>query len=306
MMLSRGRSTVVSMIITLGLAFPMGAAVAGGDGSETTDVNIMVLYTQGMIDKYGADGGLDEHLSNLLSSANSTLTDSDVHVNFRLTHAQMVDYPDWEDGKTDRKQTLCHLTYGARELSGVHALRVEKRADLVVLMRQHDFPLDISCGIAWIGGENHDSVEAARDAPYGYAVVTDGSAMINGLVTECPAWTLTHELGHGFGAYHVADEGRQLVFPFALGYVDPGRFKTVMANYAQAEPVALRFSNPDQNNCPDQRRCGVEDQADNARTLNTTRQALASFSDALSRAGMPDDHYPDRFSSKCRQHLDGG
>ncbi|TDJ14575.1 MAG: hypothetical protein E2O65_14070 [Gammaproteobacteria bacterium] len=196
------------------------------------------------------------------------------------------------------------ITYGARELADVHELRIEKEVDLTVLVRRHEFPLDTSRDIAWIGGEHHDNVEAARDAPYGYAVVTDGFAWIDGLVMECPDWTLTHELGHAFGAYHVEDEGRLLVFPFAHGHVDPGRFKTIMASYAQNEPVVLRFSNPRLVDCPGDRRCGIIDQADNAKTLNATRHALASFSDVLSPAGASDAHYPERFSAKCREHLD--
>lgn len=278
-------------------------AAEHGGPDEPSEIDVMVLYTQGMADEYGPDAGIRDHVSGLVEAANDALRASEVAATIRLAHVEKVDYPDWEDGQTDRKQALCHLTYGERELSGVHDLRVDKQADLVVLMRRHSFPLDISCGIAWIAGEHHDSVQADRDAPYGYAVVTDGSAMIDTVVTDCPGWTFTHEVGHLFGAYHSQPEDRELVFPFALAHVEPGKFKTIMSSLAQQEPTLERFSNPYQTDCGDGLRCGVKDEADNARTLNATRVAVAAYSDSPSPAGKPDANYPERFAEKCSQHL---
>jgi len=235
--------------------------------AENSTIDLMIVYTPGMAQRYGA--GLGTRLNNLVAIANQAYLDSGVGITLRLAHAVEVDYSE----TTPLNTALDDLTNGAGPLAGVAALRRQYGADLVQLIRPYRQTLN-SCGLAWIAG-------ASPLAQYGYSVSEDGPDA-GGSLFYCYDLSLAHELGHNMGAAHDrAHAASPGAYDYSYGYGLTGQFATIMAaGYVGAPPVA-KFSNPDIACGPAGQPCGVAapapNSADNAQTLNNTRGAIAGF-----------------------------
>ena len=252
---------------------------AGGDTVTPTDstklpkaagvtiIDVMLLYTPDLVNHYGA--GLQAHLDSLIAAANQAYLDSQVNISLRLVHHAQVNYSE----TTSNSDALNALTYGSHSsLASASAWRDQYGADLVALLRPFSVANHVGCGLTWLNGLNGQAMNPA----YGFAVVGDGND-VGGSLYYCPDSSLAHELGHAMGSDH--DRARsttQGAYPYAYGHGVEGVFGTIMSYIS---PRVGMFSNPNIK-CSGSQPCGIADQADNARSLNNTRNSVASFRSA--------------------------
>jgi peptidyl-Asp metalloendopeptidase len=95
-------------------------------------------------------------------------------------------------------------------------------------------------------------------------------------------YAFAHETGHNMGSHHdPASATGETVYPYAHGYLAPdGAFATIMAYWTACAvpngcPPVNRWSNPLGTYAA--QLTGVENVADNARSLNNTAAFVAGF-----------------------------
>ncbi len=230
-------------------------------------IDVMLLYTPDLATHYGA--GLQAHLDSLIATANQAYLDSQVNISLRLVHHAQVSYSE----TASNTDALDALTYGSHpSLANVSAWRDQYGADLVALLRPFSMANHVGCGLSWLNGFNGQAMNAA----YGFSVIGDGSD-VGGSLYYCPDSSLVHELGHAMGSDHDrANSVAQGAYPYAYGYGIEGVFGTIMS---YINPRVGKFSNPNIN-CLGNQPCGIEDYADNTRSLNNTRDSVAGFRNA--------------------------
>lgn len=224
--------------------------------NELITIDVLILYTSGVA---------ISRLSQLITDANNAYRDSGVNINLRAIHIKEVAYTN----NSNNAVALRALTYETDPVfNDIHQLRNDAKADLVVLVRPFNWPIQDSCGSAWLLGINEQAHLIHKQADYAYSVVSVGS---NGGYA-CSDLAFVHELGHNMGLTHdKANAAQKGAFPYAYGYQVPGVFGTIMAYSVNR---MARFSSPLQL-CMDQV-CGMED-ADNVRALNEIRSTIANF-----------------------------
>lgn len=253
--------------------------VKAADQSSHSTIDIMIIYNQSFSAKYPGEQ-LTARLNELMALANQAYSDSEVAISLRLVHSFEVLYTN----ETDNETVLDALTDGLGVFSQVQQLRQQYGADLVAMIRPYDRTYHGTCGIAWLNGYNGYDISYFADT--GYAVISDGS---DGRY-YCDDYTFTHELGHTMGNAHDRDHANgQGAFPYAYGYDVSGlnAFGTIMSYDG---PTLGYFSNPGISKC-NGLPCGVaegySDSADNARSMNNTREKVAAFMNSTS-TGDPD------------------
>ena len=259
-------------------------------------VDVLVAYTHALVTRAGSDAGARLRIDQLVAIANQAYIDSEVAITLRLVHAQEVSYPE----NNDNAVALDDLSAGVNGLSEPYStLRNRYGADVVVLLRPFNYPGQVGCGIAWLGGYGGNGASIGGQSNLGYAVVSDGSD-INGSGYYCSNVAFAHEIGHNMGAMHdrntVTQGGTQTLrlgaYSYSFGYVHNASwnsaygsnvcnagsgascFGTVMSYITTvSEP---KFSNPAISTCPLSQPCGTAN--DNvALTLNNTRQGIAGW-----------------------------
>jgi hypothetical protein len=252
------------------------AALATSAGAQNlTTVDLLVLYTPGATQRYGASGVLTR-IHHLVAVSNQAYADSGASLRLRLVHARQVNYSD----SVDSSRALDDLTDGSLHPQAAQ-LRDQYGADLTTLMRP--YARDGLCGIAWVGGYRRGGLSPG-DADYAYSHVT----------IDCSDDTLPHELGHNMGLAHSRRQDPEGgTFPHSVGHGVDRVFSTIMA-YASAfgaTPVSM-FSNPDRTcrGLP----CGVhrsdpDDGADATHSLGAVRNQLAAYRAEIVDSGTPDD-----------------
>ncbi|MCB1777723.1 MAG: hypothetical protein KDI50_09830 [Candidatus Competibacteraceae bacterium] len=241
-----------------------GESLAQTQADASSTVDVMLLYTAGMAERYGS--GLQARLDHLVDIANLAYSDSLVALTLRLVQAVQVSYSD----TTSNETALYTLTDGSdAALADVAAWRNQYGADLVALLRPFSNASHNGCGIAWINGGGGQALNAS----FGYAVVSDGDD-VGGSLYYCDTYSLTHELGHTMGSVHDrANTSNVGAYAYSYGYGVDGLFGTIMS---YIRPTVGKFSNPNLN-CSDSQACGIANDADNALSLNNTRTAVAGF-----------------------------
>lgn len=245
--------------------------------TTTTTVDVLVLYTPGLVTRYGGASGAANRIAYFIATANKAYADSGVAMTLRLVGTQQVSLSD----TTTNAQTLNDLGSAAGPFAGIPALRNKLGADGVVLVR----PFYMNgqggnCGIAWVGGYNLTPIKNSSESAY--AVVSEGTDMGHSAY-YCTDYTFAHELGHNMGLMHdratVASQGGGVgALPYAYGYGRQGTFGTIMS---YDFPVVGRFSNPADKSCASGP-CGVVEtdtanSANNVKALGLTKDAFAGY-----------------------------
>ena len=233
-----------------------------GRSSGAVTIDVLVVFTSAASTVAGGDGVVAALAQAAIDEGNTAYAASGVSHRLRLVGARPVAYTESGSNSTD----LTRLTTpGDGFADEVHATRDELGADVVVMfLGDGNF-----AGTAW-------QMTAARFAPelmegFGFAVVVVDFALGD--------WVVAHELGHILGADHDPDNrlapGGSGVFPYSLGYREPGSFRTIMAYPCRAGCVQVgHFSNPAVLFAGEP--TGSAD-ADNAATINATAATVAAF-----------------------------
>lgn len=273
----------------------MVAQSAPQTGANTIDVAIG--YTPEFATANGGASGAATRLVFLIQVGNQAFVNSDVNGYLRIVHALQVSYTN-----TNTNQTALSELTGSNGQSAVtipaslaplRTARDQYGADIVVLVRKFNTPENDGCGIAWLNGANQTAITAA-DAPWGYAVISDGYDQgTDGKTYYCADETLVHEAAHLMGSAHDRANSTTTgpnnttvlqygAYPYSFGYktaAAAGNFYTVMA-YGDTGQISHRiFSTPLKSTCGSGANlaCGVANSEDNARSLNQTIPVVATF-----------------------------
>lgn len=272
-----------------------GATMVAQSAPQTAanTIDVAIGYTPEFATANGGASGAATRLVFLVQVGNQAFVNSDVNGYLRIVHALQVSYTN-----TNTNQTALSELTGSNGQSAVtipaslaplRTARDQYGADIVVLVRKFNTPENDGCGIAWLNGANQTAITAA-DAPWGYAVISDGYDQgTDGKTYYCADETLVHEAAHLMGSAHDranstnSSGGLQYGrYAYSFGYktsAAAGNFYTVMA-YGDTGQISHRiFSAPLKNTCGASANlaCGVANSEDNARSLNQTIPVVATF-----------------------------
>ncbi len=255
----------------------------------TATIDVLVLYTPEMVASLGGRAGVETRINQLVSNTNQAYIDSEMSMVVNLVHAEEINAnndsanADSTDGNGNLvKGELTHLREGNGVYSGVDILRQSKGADLVILLRDFNYPEHTNCGLAYVLGSSSGDIPPTSRT-HAYSIVHDGSDQNY----FCTDYTFAHEIGHNFGLVHDRDHsldgnGQQIygVFDYSFGHDKQdsggGVFGTIMSYDG---PELAKFSNPDLQ-CSSYT-CGIAEglpeSADNAKSANNLRDNIAVF-----------------------------
>jgi len=218
---------------------------------------VMVVYSSDTKARYGGEDGVNAHIALAIAESNQAYANSQIDAQLRLVHTAEVENS--SGNMSSDLSALRSTTDGV--IDHVHGLRDQYGADMVSWFNEQGS----YCGIAYV---NKGDISA--DAAYAFSVVNSGCAT--------GYFSTAHELGHNMGSMHdEANSSTQGVYPYSYGYQEPnGVFRTVMAYSCPGGCTRQQFfSNP--NLAFNGAVIGIADQADNARSLNNTRDAVSQW-----------------------------
>ncbi len=209
-----------------------------------------------------------------IAFANNIFARSNVYIRLNL-----VGYEGMTIGVEKATTTLNKMGNNSYQFKNIVQRQKQTGADLVHAFVSIDTRRDM-CGVSYIGG--YKGRWDWRDG-YGVTVCHGGESFV-------------HEIAHNFGSDHDdANAGEGFHFWYSLGLNTRNQqgwdvVSTIMS-YGDAETGV--FSNPDIycNGQP----CGLEEQADNARSLNETRNWIAAYNgpqNGSSTGASTDDDTP--------------
>lgn len=279
-------------------AVAQGAVAVGAPATSANTIDLAIGFTSGFAAVYGGESAATTRLTYLIYIGNQAYLNSQINGYLRLVKAVKVDYADNTDNEVALGQLTGHngtstVTVPAA-LTPIRTARDEFGADLAVLVRKFQTPENNGCGIAWLNGAGQTAINPAVDDDFGYAVVSDGSDLgTDGKTYFCAEETLVHELGHLMGSAHDRDNSKDGSgnlqygrYPYSFGMktnASNGNFYTIMAYGDNLQNFYRTFSNPLVLKCgpANNLACGVTDQTDNARSLNSTIPVVAQFRNTI-------------------------
>jgi len=213
-----------------------GGTITFATPAPQSVIDLLLVYTDGMVTRFGSEAGVLARLNNLVAQANTGYLNSEVAITLRLVATYRSSYSE----TTTDGQALDHITpsipsFGRvvvtpPELTAVAPLRDMSQADIVVLVRPFRRNAHAACGMA-----NRNGTVGFPMAVYegwAYAVFSEGLDLEAGNGT-CPDTAFTHEIGHVMGMNHdrgsLAVEAPNATVPpvsygygFGYGYNAPG------------------------------------------------------------------------------------
>jgi hypothetical protein len=233
-----------------------------------TRIDVMVLYTPAAAAAAGGSEALNNLIEMTVAETNLGYSQSGIKQRIQLVYQGPIAFP--EEASYSMSSTLSKLTNSDGFLDDALTWRENYGADLVSLWTaQMDY-----CGISW----QLTSIQSPN-SPAGFNVVNWACATGN--------YAFAHELGHNMGANHDRDNATGLgLFPYSYGFrYTAGRspFRTIMAydcsDQGMSCPRLNYWSNPNLTleNVPAGISQGSFMEADNAATLNASREFIASY-----------------------------
>jgi len=215
-------------------------------------IDVLILYTTAVKNTLGGDAQAQTFAQQAIDAANTAYINSKIRQRVHLVRAQET--PIAETGILGAELSAL------RANPGVTALRNIYNADLVAMLSNSTD----NCGIGYLMGS------AAGNLNNGFTVTSRGCAVGN--------LSFAHELGHNMGSQHNPENGSDATYSFGYGHYVNGVFRTVMSYTNPCTSGCTRrpfFSNPEItfNGFP----TGVENQRDNARSINSTADAIANY-----------------------------
>jgi hypothetical protein len=248
---------------------PQAALAMGLPGcADGSEIDVMVFYTPLARADAGGTAAIEADANLFVAEANDAYANSQIGLQINLVHLEEIDY-DESGTYSGHLAALANPNDGIMDY--VHGLRYHHSADMVSLLVADG----TYCGIAYLMPELSPAAE---------------SAMFSITTWYCGGLVFAHELGHNMGCCHVPGDGGGCtdagLFSYSVGYRyygDSGtRWRTVMA-YSPGSRIP-NFSNPDVfwDGEPTGVPVGDPQEAENALTINQTRETIASF-----RCGLP-------------------
>lgn len=225
------------------------------DHVTTTALNVLVRYTEGVRDGRN-DAQWDAYLDNLFATTNEAFVQSGTKIELHLTGDQLTQL----SATADNEASLGYLYAGG----ATEDWRYNLDAHFVTLLRPHD-DAHGSCGAARLPVCADDA--QCYNHEFGYSVVSVGP--------KCSGLMLAHQIGHNLGAAHEPVDPQRGTYPYAHAHLFDGTKGTVMA-WSGAETLVAWFSDPAAIECGGEA-CGVENDSENARTLEQTRHYIARW-----------------------------
>lgn len=258
---------------------------SASEAGAVTTVDVLLGYTDGFAAAHGGPAQALTRLNNIVEIANQAFANSQLDARIRLVHAMQVAYPD-HTSNTSTLEGLTGFRWPSSKIApdpafaALRAARTQYGADLVSLIRVGS---NDGCGLAWLIGGGQEGIRAS-DEYFGYSVVSDGLVGTPGASYFCREETLAHELGHNMGSQH--DQAAAMLdgkltygaYPYSFGhktFAGAGNFFTVMSYRDSGQTGYRTFSNPRSTFCGAP--CGVENGADNARSLAQAMPVVATF-----------------------------
>ncbi|HZF97385.1 MAG TPA: FG-GAP-like repeat-containing protein [Pseudoxanthomonas sp.] len=290
--LAGARFEAAALEQTMASASASASASSSGKASPSNTVDVLLGYTAGFASRFGGQSQAVTRLNQLVEITNQAYINSEVNGAIRLVGTLQVDYPDTGTNSAALKE-LTGSSGGPASvavpasLAPLRAARDQLGADLVSLVRAYSYEQD-GCGVAWLLGADERPITASSHAGFGYSVTSnlpanESASGPDGKRYFCAAESLAHELGHQMGSAHdIANAPQKGRFPYSYGLKtspSAGNFYTIMAYGDDNQNFYRSFSNPRIFKCGPSGNlaCGVENQADNARSLNQTIPVVSTF-----------------------------
>lgn len=247
-------------------------ALAPATASNPAAIDLMVVYTPGLVDVYGSQTAVLTRIHYLVDLANQAYSLSKVYQTLRLVHTVEVSYPN----NVSSSVALDDLKNARNGFQNIPALRSQYGADLVSLIRPSDAASVNSVAILGGGGGTTPTPDQAFSS---LADLGDGTS--GGRFTD---HTFVHELGHNMGNLHEREisGGSDGAYPYSYGYRSPtaSGFHDLMAYGVAGQIPYAMFSNPNLSICQHSP-CGVPDNqsnsADTAHSMNNTAPIIAAY-----------------------------
>ncbi|MCW8870970.1 MAG: zinc-dependent metalloprotease [Proteobacteria bacterium] len=230
-------------------------------GGVTNTVDVIVVYTPEARSGAGGHNGIKAIAQAAVDAMNSSLSNSLVDTEIVLLYAGEVDYNDSNNSSTDLDWVQASTE--------VERLKNLYGADMTGLLVDN---MSGACGRGYV---MRNPGSGFRD----YAVqVTRVSCAVGNL-------SFAHEFGHNMGLEHDPTNGASpgsASYPWSFGHYHSGQYRTVMSYSSECSGGCTRrqyFSNPDVTylGLPS----GIDNERDNARTLELTSPISAAFRDRV-------------------------
>ncbi len=288
----RSSTSGARLLRALAASSDTGSGACTDSGQE---IDVMVAYTDDARAKAPGKEQMELKVYEAVEQTNESYIRSGIAQRLRLVHLSEVNFQE----TTNIDEALdALLNIGTLVLNGLHTLRDQHGADVVVLITETSSDRGISTLMKTV---SHDFEDRA------FAVVRRDTATT--------MFTFAHELGHIMSARHDTDDDpTTAALPYAYNHahtqphpttpsVSPWR--TIMATNKPCDkartpdnkPIyctrVLQWSNPDIDWSADA--TGVENLEDNAQTLDNTAYTVANFRCASpTRPNPPSDVEVDR------------